>query len=390
MPYKTFADVDLSGKRVLIREDFNVPLKEGKITSDARIRAALPTLKRALQEGAHVIVMSHLGRPKEGEFDPALSLQPVADALEPLLGVPVELVSNWQAGFKTQPKHVYVCENVRFAKGEKACDPVLSAKMASLCDVFVMDAFAAAHREHASTYGVAQKAKVTCAGPLLCKELETLEKALMAPARPLLAIIGGAKVSTKLSVLNALIPKVDGLIVGGGMANTFLAAQGHAVGTSLYEPDLLKEAKRLIALADKRHTTLLLPVDVRVAEALSDQAEPQVRAVTDVDDEEAIFDIGPKTEALFAEHIKDAGCIIWNGPVGVFECAPFAAGTQALANAVAKSAAFSIAGGGDTLAAIDQFGIASQVSYVSTGGGAFLEWMEHNTLPGVSVLETQK
>ncbi len=372
---------------MLIREDLNVPLADGKVTNDARIRAALPTLRAARDAGARVLVMSHLGRPKEGEFDEAASLKPVAEHLSGLLGTPVPLARDWLDGVAVGPGEVVLCENVRFNQGEKSDDEQLARRMAAMCDVFVMDAFGTAHRAQASTHGVAKFAPVACAGPLLAAELEALGKALEAPARPLVAIVGGAKVSGKLTVLEALSAKVDQLIVGGGIANTFVAAAGHPVGKSLYEPDLVGEAARLIAAARSAGGEIPVPEDVVVATAFDAGAEATVKAVGEVGDEEMILDIGPQTAERLAGMLRSAGTIVWNGPVGVFEIDQFGNGTRIIAEAVAASPAFSIAGGGDTVAAIDKYGIADEVSYISTGGGAFLEFLEGKKLPAVRVLE---
>ena len=378
------SEVELSGKRVLIRQDLNVPLADGEITSDVRIRAALPTIRAALEANAAVMLMSHLGRPVEGEHDASLSLQPVADHLSALLDTKVELISDWIDGVDVKPGEVVLVENVRFLPGEKACDEDLSRKMAKLCDVFVMDAFGTAHRAQASTYGVAKYAAVACAGPLLSAELDALKKAMDQPARPMVAIVGGSKVSTKLTVLDSLADIVDQLIVGGGIANTFIAAAGHDVGKSLYEPDMVDTASKLSA--DDR-AVIPVPVDVVTAKEFSADATPETKTVSDVTPDDFILDIGPQTAAQFAEILGTAGTIIWNGPVGVFEFDQFGAGTKALAQAIAKSPAFSVAGGGDTLAAIDKYGVAESISYISTGGGAFLEFVEGKKLPAVAILE---
>jgi phosphoglycerate kinase len=379
-------DLELGGKRVLIREDLNVPVKDGRVASDARIRAALPTIRAALDAGAAVMVMSHLGRPTEGQFDPQFSLAPVAAHLEGLLGLPVRLESHWLDGVQVEPGQVVLCENVRFNPGEKKDDEDLSRKMAALCDIFVMDAFGTAHRAQASTHGVARYAPVACAGPLLTGELDALSRALDEPARPLVAIVGGSKVSTKLTVLERLVEKVDQLIVGGGIANNFLAAQGHRVGKSLYEPDLVQAAADLIEKARARGASIPVPTDVRVGLEFAETASATVRQAAEVGPEEMILDVGPETEAHYGELLRQAGTIVWNGPVGVFEFPAFAEGTRTLAEAIADSRAFSIAGGGDTLAALDKFGIADRVSYISTGGGAFLEFLEGKTLPAVAML----
>lgn len=375
-------DLDLAGKRVLIREDLNVPVKDGKVTSDARIRASLPTIRHALEAGARVMLMSHLGRPEEGVFDESASLKPVADHLGALLGRDVPLVRDWLDGVEVAEGDLVLCENVRFNKGEKKDDEALSQKMAALCDIFVMDAFGTAHRAQASTHGVAKFAPVACAGPLLAAELDALGKALQSPAKPVVAIVGGAKVSTKLEVLESLADKVDQLIVGGGIANTFLAAAGKPVGKSLCEHDLIDAAKRIAAKVN-----IPLPVDVVVASEFSADAEAVTKSVDDVSEDDMILDVGPKTAHVFAALMKEARTIVWNGPVGVFEFEQFAGGTRELAEAIAESDAFSIAGGGDTLAAVDKFGITEQVSYISTGGGAFLEFLEGKTLPAVAILD---
>ena len=382
-------DLDLRGKRVLIREDLNVPVEEGVISSDARIRAALPTLRAATAAGARVIVLSHLGRPKEGEFSAADSLAPVAARLGELLGHPVRLQRDWLDGVDCAPGEVVLCENVRFNKGEKKDDEALARRMAALCDVFVMDAFGTAHRAEASTHGVARFAPVACAGPLLVGELDALSRALAQPARPLVAIVAGSKVSTKLTVLESLLAKVDKLIVGGGIANTFLAATGVAIGKTLHEPDMLDTARALLAQAAARGAEIPLPIDVVVAEEFSPTAAATVRPVGEVRPHELILDIGPQTAARFAGVLADAGTILWNGPVGVFEFDPFGGGTETLAKAIAASPAFSLAGGGDTLAAIEKYGVAEGISYISTGGGAFLEFVEGKTLPAVAMLEAR-
>jgi phosphoglycerate kinase len=381
-------DIDLSGKRVLIREDLNVPIADGAVASDARIRAALPTIRTALDAGAAVMVMSHLGRPTEGQPDEEFSLQPVATHMAGLLGIDVPLVRDWIDGVDVAAGQLALLENVRFLEGEKACDEALSRKMAALCDVFVMDAFGTAHRAQASTYGVGQFAPVACAGPLLAGELEALGKALHDPARPFVAIVGGSKVSTKLTVLDALAGIVDTLIVGGGIANTFIAAAGHNVGDSLYEPDMVDTARKLAANGPGR-AEIPVPTDVIVAREFSADAQPELKSCDDVADGELILDIGPETAQRFAGIIAEAGTIIWNGPVGVFEFDAFGEGTRILAEAIAASPAFSVAGGGDTLAAIDKYGVRDGISYISTGGGAFLEFVEGKTLPAVSMLESR-
>ena len=387
MKFIRMQDLTLEGKRLLIREDLNVPIKDGKVGSDARIRAALPTIRAALDAGAAVMLMSHLGRPVEGEFDPQFSLAPVAAHLGELLGQEVPLVPDWLGGVTIRAGEVVLCENVRFNIGEKKDDESLSRKMAALCDIFVMDAFGTAHRAQASTHGVARFAPVACAGPLLSGELDALSRALDEPARPLVAIVGGSKVSTKLKVLERLLDKVDQLIVGGGIANNFLAAQGHGVGKSLYEPDLVEASVELMNKAQAAGATIPVPTDVSVGEEFSETATARIRRADEVSAGEMIMDVGPETASHYAELLRQAGTIVWNGPVGVFEFPAFAAGTRALAEAIADSPAFSIAGGGDTLAALDLFGIADRVSYISTGGGAFLEFLEGKTLPAVAMLE---
>jgi len=378
-------DLDLSGKRVLIREDLNVPVKDGQVTSDARIRASLPTIKHALEAGAKVMVMSHLGRPTEGEYDEASSLAPVAAHLGGLLGREVPLIKEWlDGGFDVAEGDLVLLENVRFNVGEKKDNEALSQQMAALCDIYVMDAFGTAHRAQASTHGVAKSAPVACAGPLLAGELDALAKALDNPARPMAAIVGGSKVSTKLTVLESLSDKVDQLIVGGGIANTFLAAAGKPVGKSLCEHDLIPTAQ---ALMEK--VNIPLPVDVVVATEFAETATATVKSVDDVAEDDMILDIGPQSAANLAGLLKEAGTIIWNGPVGVFEFDQFGEGTKTLSLAIAESNGFSIAGGGDTLAAVDKYNIAEQVSYISTGGGAFLEFVEGKILPAVAVLESR-
>jgi phosphoglycerate kinase len=387
MSYLRMEDLDLAGKRVMIREDLNVPVSNGRVTSDARIRAALPTIRMALDKEAAVLLLSHLGRPVEGQYDAQFSLQPVADCLSELLGQPVRLEREWLGGVQLAPGEVVLCENVRFNPGEKKNDSDLARAMAELCDVFVMDAFGTAHRAQASTEGIIRHAELACAGPLLCRELDALKKALHNPARPMLAIVGGSKVSTKLAVLETLLDKVDEMIVGGGIANTFIAASGHDVGKSLYEPDLIHDAQQLIQKAHASGGSIPIPKDVIVARSFSADAVPMVRNVDEVAPDEMILDIGPLTAIEYAEIIAGAGTIIWNGPVGVFEFRNFAAGTRAMAEAIERSTAYSIAGGGDTLAAIDQFGVTDAISYISTGGGAFLEFVEGRSLPAVAALE---
>ncbi len=386
------SDQELAGQRVMIRLDLNVPLRSGLVASDTRIQAALPTIRLAVERGAAVILMSHLGRPVEGEYDPQFSLQPVADHLSNLLDRPVRLEVDWLDGIDASPGDVVLCENVRFNHGEKANDEQLSRQMAGLCDIFVMDAFGTAHRAQASTHGIAKYAPVACAGPLLVSELEGLGKALSNPARPVVAIVGGSKVSTKLTVLRSLLPVVDQLIVGGGIANTFIAAAGHSVGESLHEADLINEARRLMASsadssADERRAAIPLPEDVVVSLEVSESAPSQVRDIDAVEPDELILDIGPETAEHYAELLTAAGTIVWNGPVGVFEIDQFGSGTERIAHAVANSSAFSIAGGGDTLAALDKYGVTDGMSCISTGGGAFLEFLEGKTLPAVAILE---
>jgi phosphoglycerate kinase len=383
---KRMADQALRTKRVLIREDLNVPVKDGKVTSTARLDAALPTLQQALDAGARVMVMSHLGRPKEGKPDPAASLAPVAAKLGELLGRKVPLVANWLGGVEVAPGELVLCENVRFNVGEEADDDALSKRMAALCDVFVMDAFGTAHRAQASTNGVARHAPIACAGPLLVAELDALGKALESPQRPLMAIIGGSKVSTKIELLQSLSTKVDELILGGGIANTILAASGVGVGKSLHEKDMLEFAAKLLR-GEFGKAKIPLPTDVVVATSLDAGVKGRIKNVRDVAPDEMILDIGPDTAALYAERLQSAGTIVWNGPLGVFENPEFAAGTRRVADAIAASEAFSIAGGGDTLAAIEQFGVGERLSYISTGGGAFLEFLEGKKLPAVATLE---
>ena len=380
-------DQDLASKRVLIREDLNVPIKEGRVASDARIRAALPTIRTGVEAGAKVMLMSHLGRPKEGEFESVYSLAPVAEHLSTLLNQPVRLVPDWLDGVDIEAGEVVLCENVRFNVGEKADDDALSQKMAALCDVFVMDAFGTAHRAQASTHGVAHYAPLSCAGPLLAAELQALGKALGDPARPMAAIVGGAKVSTKLVVLESLSKVVDQLIPGGGIANTFIAAAGYPVGNSLVETDLIDQAKALIDQAAAKGGEIPVPTDVVVGKAFSADTPAIIKPVSDVAEDDMIFDIGPETAARFARMMREAGTVVWNGPVGVFEFDQFGEGTRILGEAIASSDAFSIAGGGDTLAAVDKYNIAEHISYISTGGGAFLEFLEGKTLPAVAMLE---
>ena len=390
MPIVRMSDLDLRGKRVLIREDLNVPIKDGRVASEQRITAALPTLVAALDQGAAVMVMSHLGRPTEGHFTEDDSLKPVAERLSERLGRDVRLVRDWlSADFDVKPGEIVLLENCRMNMGEGKDDDALAQKYAALCDVFVMDAFGTAHRAQASTHGVIKHAKVAAGGPLLMAELDALARALEAPKRPLLAIVAGSKVSTKLELLASLVGKVDQLIVGGGIANTFIAAMGHPVGKSLQEPDLIEVARKIMADAKARGADIPLPSDVVVAPAFAADAPATVKAVDQVGADEMILDIGPETAKRYADLILQAGTVVWNGPVGVFEVDAFGKGTEALARAIAQSDAFSIAGGGDTLAAVDKYGIADDVGYISTGGGAFLEFLEGKTLPAVAALQAR-
>lgn len=391
MKFKKLADLDLAGKRVFIRADLNVPQDDtGAITDDTRIRASIPGIKLALDKGAAVMVTSHLGRPTEGEFKPADSLAPIAARMSELLGQKVELIANWvDGGFTVKPGQVVLLENCRCNKGEKKNSEELAAKMAKLCDVYANDAFGTAHRAEATTHALAMAAPVACAGPLVAAELEALGKALNAPKRPLVAIVGGSKVSTKLTILDSLAAKVDQLVVGGGIANTFMLAAGLPIGKSLAEPDLVPEAKRIIDKLAARGASVPIPVDVVVAKTFSATAEATVKDSKDVAEDDLILDIGPKTAAMLAAKMGEAGTIVWNGPVGVFEFEAFAGGTKALADAIARSPAMSIAGGGDTVAAIAKFGIEKQVGYISTAGGAFLEFLEGKTLPAVAALEAR-
>jgi len=382
-------DQQLAGKRVLIRQDLNVPIRDGKVSNDARIQASLPTIRGALAAGAKLMVMSHLGRPTEGEYDQQYSLQPVADHLAMLLDQNVTLSSDWLNGVELSDSEIVLCENVRFNVGEKVNDSALAKRMANLCDIFVMDAFGTAHRAQASTHGVAKYAPIACAGPLLSGELDALAKALDNPAKPIVAIVGGSKVSTKLTVLDSLSQKVDQLIVGGGIANTFIAAAGHQVGKSLYEPELVAEAQSLKAKIQAVGGDIPVPSDVVCGKEFSEQARATTMPVDGVAEDDMIFDIGPQTSETFARLLNGAGTIVWNGPVGVFEFDQFGAGTKAIAKAIAESEAFSIAGGGDTVAAIDKYGVAAQISYISTGGGAFLEFLEGKPLPAVEVLRSR-
>ena len=380
-------DQDLAGQRILIREDLNVPVTDGVITSDARIRASVSTIQTGLTAGGRVMLMSHLGRPIEGEADPTYSLAPIAQHLGTLLGQPVRLVCDWLDGVDVGEGEVVLCENVRFNAGEKANDESLSRKMAALCDIFVMDAFGTAHRAQASTHGVACFAPIACAGPLLAAELDALGKALNNPARPMVAIVGGAKVSTKLTVLESLATVVDQLIPGGGIANTFIAAAGFPIGKSLVEANLIDQAKKLMDDATARGSEIPVPTDVVVGKAFAADAPATIKPVAEVTEDDMIFDIGPQTAQRFAQMMQDAGTVVWNGPVGVFEFDQFGEGTRVLGEAIAQSGAFSIAGGGDTLAAVDKYNIADRISYISTGGGAFLEFLEGKTLPAVDMLQ---
>jgi phosphoglycerate kinase len=383
------ADLKLKGKRVLIREDLNVPLKHNEIASDIRIKAALPTIKMALKAGAQVMIMSHLGRPEEGVFDEHFSLAPIAARLSLLLKKEVPLIHKWINGFNMGDAEIVLLENVRFNKGETDNEIGLSKKMAALCDIFVMDAFATSHREEASTCGIIQFAPVACAGPLLVSELEALTSIMKKPKSPVVAIVGGSKVSTKLALLDSLSQKVDSLIIGGGIANTFIAAEGYTVGRSLYEPDLIDEAERLTVAAKARGAEIVVPTDVIVAEKLSDEAESSPRLVSQVDDNEKIYDIGPDSIKKIIGIIKKAKTILWNGPVGAFEVKQFSEGTEAIAHAIAASSGFSVAGGGDTLAAIEAYHVADKIDYISTGGGAFLTFLENKPLPAIVALEAR-
>lgn len=387
MKYNEIDDLNLEGKRVLIREDLNVPIANGEITSDARLVAAIPTIKKVLEKGGAVLLMSHLGRPEEGKEDEKFTLGPVAAWLSRELEMNVPLVKSWINGVDIEPGQVKLLENVRFLEGEGANDEKLAKRMAKLCDVYIMDAFATAHRKAASTYGVGMEAKEAAAGLLLANELKALTKAIQNPESPMVAIVGGAKVSTKLTVLNELLDRVDQLITGGGITNTLLAAKGYKIGNSLVEKDLIPEAKKLLKRAEKEGKEIPLPLDVVVGKEFSAEAEAFVRDISEVGDDELIMDIGPKTSALYAEIMAKAKTIVWNGPVGVFEFPNFSEGTKKLGEAIAKSDAFSIAGGGDTVAAVEEFGLEGEISYISTGGGAFLELLEGKTLPAVEMLE---
>lgn len=383
-------DIDLTDKAVIIRVDLNCPMENGEISNDAKIRAILPTLALAKRCMARVLLLSHLGRPKEGEYDPNYSLKPIAKRLSELLKQPVRLSKRWLEGIPIMSGEIVLGENVRFNVGEEANDEALSRKMASLCDVFIMDAFASAHRAHASTVGIAKYAPIAAAGPLLTAELHALSVVMKQAQHPLVAIVGGAKVSSKLSVLKSLLDVVDVLIVGGGIANTFIAALGHPVGSSLYEPELIAKAKELQEYAKQRKVNLIIPEDVVLATENTNNAKTRISNCDDIQTDEKILDVGPKTTAKYADILKNAGTILWNGPVGVFEIPAFEAGTKALSMAIADSKAFSVAGGGETLAAIDKYDIKDKISYVSTGGGAFLEYLEGKILPAVAILEARK
>ena len=387
MTILNMVDQDLAGKRIMIREDLNVPIKDSQVVSDARIRAAIPTIQFAIDAGASVLLLSHLGRPNEGEFEPRFSLEPVASHLSSLLGIPVRLEKSWLDGVQIEAGEVVLCENVRFNKGETTNNTGLAKKMAKLCDVFVMDAFGTAHRAHASTYGVGLHAPMACAGPLLAGELKALGQALNNPARPMAAIVGGSKVSTKLTVLESLTPKVDQLIPGGGIANTFIAAAGFSVGQSLVEADLIGQAKKMMDNALACGREIPVPTDVVVGKMFSADTKAITKSVNDIADDDMIFDIGPETAKRFADMMQNAETIVWNGPVGVFEFDQFGEGTRILGEAIGASTAFSIGGGGDTLAAIDKYNVSDQISYISTGGGAFLEFLEGKKLPAVAMLE---
>lgn len=380
-------DIDLKDKRVLVREDYNVPLKDGEVSDDTRIRASLPTLEQISEAGAKIMIVSHLGRPEEGTYDTAFSLAPVAKRLSELMGRDIPLIENWLDGIDLDNQDIVLCENVRFQNGEISCDDELARKMASLCNVYVNDAFATAHRAQASTFGVAKYAPVSCAGPLLIDELKSLSKALRDPVHPMIAIVGGAKVSTKLTILESLLEKVDQLIVGGGIANTFLKAAGHEVGKSLVEPELINAASELITTANNSGKSIPLPTDVICADELGEKATASTKKLEDIHEDDLILDVGPETAKYYAGLIKEAGTIVWNGPLGVFEYDQFSQGTRILSQAIADSSAYSIAGGGDTIAAIAKFNVAENISYISTGGGAFLEFLEGKKLPAVSILE---
>lgn len=380
-------DLDLSDKHVLVREDYNVPVRDGRVEDDTRIRASLPTLEAILEAGAKIIILSHLGRPREGEYDEKFSLAPVAECLSGLLNRDVPLVKDWIGGIDLSNRDIVLCENVRFEKGEKDNDDELARRMANLCQVYVNDAFATAHRAQASTHGVAKYAPVSCAGPLLLSEIKALSTALRDPAKPLVAIVGGAKVSTKFHVLESMAKKVDQLIIGGGIANTFLKAAGHNIGKSFHEAELVDDAAKILAMVRERGSEIPLPVDVICAKELSEDAEAVIRKLDKIENDDLILDFGPESTAHICELIKQAKTIVWNGPLGVFEIEQFSSGTRMLANAIASSNAYSIAGGGDTVAAIARFGVADNISYISTGGGAFLEFLEGKKLPAIQILE---
>jgi phosphoglycerate kinase len=387
---KGISDLDLGGKRVLIRVDYNVPLTDGSVDDDTRIRATLPTLQKIMQAGASIMLMSHLGRPEEGQFEQAYSLAPVARCLSSLLDREVPLIRNWTNGVEIKPGDVLMLENVRFESGEKKDDDALARKMAELCDVFVNDAFATSHRAHASTHGVAKYAPLACAGPLLMREIEALGQAFENPAKPMTAIVGGSKVSTKLTVLESLMDKIDELIIGGGIANTFLKASGYNIGNSLFEENLVPAATSLLAMAEKQGKTIPMPVDVVCAKEFSKRAPAQCKTVSDIESDDLIMDVGPETAKIYASILQRSKTIVWNGPLGVFEFDQFGHGTEALANAIAESNAFSVAGGGDTLSAIAKYGVSEYISYISTGGGAFLEFLEGKKLPSIAILETRQ
>jgi len=385
---KGITDVELAGKRVLIRVDYNVPLTDGRVDDDTRILATLPTLQAILAGGASILLMSHLGRPEEGKFNASYSLAPVAERLSSLINKNVPLIANWIDGVEIKTGDVVMLENVRFETGEKSNNDILAKKMALLCDIFVNDAFATAHRAQASTHGVAKFAPQACAGPLLLKEIEALGQAFENPAKPMTAIVGGSKVSTKLTVLESLMEKIDQLIIGGGIANTFLKANGHNIGNSLYEADLIPAAKTLMSEAEKHNKKIPLPLDVVCGKQFSKDAEATVKLISEIEDDDLIMDVGPKTASLYADILKQSKTIVWNGPLGVFEFDQFGHGTQALAEAIASSSAFSVAGGGDTLSAISKYNVAEKISYISTGGGAFLEFLEGKQLPALAILAT--
>jgi phosphoglycerate kinase len=385
----SLAELDLNQKRVLIRVDLNVPMQNGKITNDARLKAIIPTLKFALNANACIMLLSHLGRPKEGVYTEAFSLKPIAERLSTLINQPVRFVKDWLSGVAAEPGEIVLCENVRFNTGEKANDVILAKKMAAFCDIFVMDAFATAHRAEASTVGIAQHAPIAAAGPLLIAELTALQKALQNPKHPLVVIVGGAKVSDKCLLLSSLLDKVDTLIIGGGLANTFIAAKGYSVGSSLLEPTFISEAMALLSRAKDKGVQLIIPIDAIVAKTISETAGTRISDLTDITTDEKILDVGPKTSQLIDTIIQKAETIVWNGPLGVFEMSPFEIGTQRLANAIAHAEAFSLAGGGETLAAIEKYGVCEKISYISTGGGAFLEYLEGKTLPAVATLKSR-